>query len=63
MAYYRTCPDCGALLDPGEKCSCVEIAEQLRKKYELLTAIGNDGQIEIGGMSDDISHRSTREKY
>ncbi len=19
---YRTCPDCGAALDPGEKCDC-----------------------------------------
>lgn len=22
MAYYRTCPDCGGSLDPGEKCDC-----------------------------------------
>ena len=22
MAYYHTCPDCGANLDPGEKCDC-----------------------------------------
>lgn len=22
MSYYRTCPDCGAALDPGEKCTC-----------------------------------------
>lgn len=22
MAYYRICPDCGARLDPGEKCDC-----------------------------------------
>jgi hypothetical protein len=21
-AYYRTCPDCGANLDPGERCDC-----------------------------------------
>lgn len=20
--YYRTCPDCGAHLDPGEQCDC-----------------------------------------
>ncbi len=20
--YYRVCPDCGAHLDPGEKCDC-----------------------------------------
>lgn len=22
MSYYRTCPDCGAHLDPGEPCDC-----------------------------------------
>lgn len=27
MAYYYTCPDCGANLDPGEKCDCREIHE------------------------------------
>ena len=24
MAQYKTCPDCGAHLDPGEKCDCEE---------------------------------------
>lgn len=22
MSYYRTCPHCGAALDPGEACDC-----------------------------------------
>ena len=22
MSYYRTCPLCGANLDPGERCDC-----------------------------------------
>lgn len=22
MYYYHTCPECGANLDPGEKCDC-----------------------------------------
>lgn len=22
MGYYRTCPRCGAHLDPGERCDC-----------------------------------------
>lgn len=26
MAYYKTCPECGAALDPGEKCDCEEKA-------------------------------------
>lgn len=24
MSYYRTCPQCGASLDPGEHCDCEE---------------------------------------
>ena len=30
MSYYRTCPDCGAHLDAGERCDCLE--EQNRNK-------------------------------
>ena len=36
MAYYRICPDCGAALDPGEKCDCREKAEQKMKETELV---------------------------
>ena len=24
MAYYTVCPACGANLDPGEKCNCID---------------------------------------
>lgn len=24
MSYYHTCPDCGANLDPGERCDCTD---------------------------------------
>lgn len=24
MSYYRICPNCGAHLDPGEKCDCLK---------------------------------------
>jgi hypothetical protein len=50
VAYYNLCADCGCRLDPGEKCDCREKSEQLRKKYEKLTAAGNGGQIEFGGL-------------
>lgn len=26
MSYYKTCPECGAHLDPGEACECRPIA-------------------------------------
>lgn len=43
--YYRTCPECGAHLDPGEKCDCLKEA---KKKVEYLsnkTQIINNQQI------------------
>lgn len=38
MSYYRTCPDCGAALDPGERCDCgkKENAELRRRCHDLL---------------------------
>lgn len=36
MSYYRTCPICGAALDPGEICECVQ---QERDRQAFLTAI------------------------
>lgn len=27
MSYYRTCPYCGASLDPGERCDCQDKKE------------------------------------
>ncbi|WP_283682741.1 hypothetical protein [Parablautia sp. Marseille-Q6255] len=37
MAFYRTCPDCGAHLDPGEQCTCHDedvIRRQEKEKAE-----------------------------
>jgi hypothetical protein len=28
MAYYTTCPHCGANLDPGERCDCQDRQEE-----------------------------------
>ena len=32
MAYYETCPNCGASLDPGEKCDCQMNSVGIEKK-------------------------------
>ena len=36
MSYYRTCPKCGAALDPGEKCECER--ESARAEADILRA-------------------------
>lgn len=41
-AYYHTCPECGANLDPGERCDC-------RREQLLVTITLDDG--------DEISTR------
>ena len=30
--YYHTCPDCGANLDPGEKCDCQTVKNNITKE-------------------------------
>jgi hypothetical protein len=34
MDYYRICPDCGARLDPGERCDCQvdELEDYIREE-------------------------------
>lgn len=34
MSYYRTCPDCGANLDPGERCDCHDDNEDKEDKED-----------------------------
>ncbi len=41
MSFYRTCPHCGAHLDPGEACDCRgALLEEARSRFLKLT----DGQ-------------------
>lgn len=34
MSYYHTCPDCGANLDPCERCNCKEKAASEAGTFE-----------------------------
>lgn len=38
MPYYKTCPDCGAHLDPGERCDYKDDTK------EDCTNVGNENQ-------------------
>ena len=49
MSYYRTCPSCGAHLDPGERCDCRE------DEKALVSATNTDkGEVEQG-LTDTAS--------
>ena len=45
MAYYRTCPYCGAALDPGEQCDCKDVAARERAEAEGLLEREETGQM------------------
>lgn len=34
MSYFKTCPQCGAHLDPGESCDCAEARQGGRNETE-----------------------------
>lgn len=34
MAYYWTCPECGANLDPGEKCECENNNKNFKEEHK-----------------------------
>lgn len=58
MSYYRTCPNCGAALDPGERCDCREGTEgEARENREAAASATNtDG----GGVETELkNHIST----
>lgn len=40
MAFYRTCPFCGANLDPDEKCDCQDMKKEEEERKDECT--GND---------------------
>ena len=43
MAYYNICPDCGANLDPGERCTCRQEHERrikiMRKQDQRMQRV------------------------
>lgn len=47
MAYYRTCPLCGAALDPGEPCDCAQERTEMDQKLKDLYVIGEHNQFRI----------------
>ncbi len=54
MSYYRTCPHCGANLDPGESCDCTisQVCAEARAVFPELFTGRTDREIvnEITGV-------------
>lgn len=56
MSYFKTCPDCGAHLDPGELCDCRE-----NEKTNASSSTADGGRVETV-VADYISTSSLSEK-
>ena len=54
MSYYKTCPHCGAHLDPGENCDCTltQVCAEARAVFPELFTGRTDREIarEIAGV-------------
>lgn len=42
--YYRVCSICGASLDPGERCDCLEIRKKQLENIQRFIKPGKNGQ-------------------
>jgi hypothetical protein len=39
MPFYHTCPECGAALDPGERCDCRKNPSELTRKEKYMAIV------------------------
>lgn len=65
MGKFWTCPDCGANLDPGERCDCREnVAESRKSAAWLVEEELGTGQYALvtGGSGDEIYCKLERRK-
>lgn len=46
MAFFRTCPRCGANLDPGERCDCEKAEKERDDTYaQMIRVDSKTGQL------------------
>lgn len=53
--YYKTCPICGAALDPGERCDCDP--ETTTVKTDFVKA-----SLNVGERGGNVGERKSKEK-
>lgn len=56
MPYYRTCPDCGSSLDPGERCDC-----QDKEKAAPVLEHRNGQRVESESPNPHSTSNSTKQ--
>lgn len=47
---FKTCDCCGASLDFGERCECIDRTKKNTEIFEQLLTLGSDNQYIYGGM-------------
>lgn len=48
--YYRTCPECGANLDPGEICDCKNVSRPALNPPDGHTTNDKEAHLEHGEL-------------
>lgn len=59
--FYKKCPDCGAHLDPGERCDCQDQIEHEAEDAAIREAISAHVKIVLNKESGSESYRRTIE--
>lgn len=47
MRYFRPCPYCGANLDPGERCECMDKEERMDRLFASIFQEEENGQMAL----------------
>lgn len=55
MSYYNVCEFCGAKLDPGESCDCMERKKIQEESFLEMIASEDNGQMVIREVISDDS--------
>lgn len=45
--YYNVCPDCGANLDPGERCDCKSEKKRREEIYRSMIRVDETNQLSL----------------
>ena len=52
MTYYKPCPECGANLDPGKRCGCMDFPPETKRNYLAI----------VGAMTRGLGRKPSHEE-